>query len=227
MNKLVAVIYPYDQESEIEKQLSSRIQVEKFINPSAIDAYRYDKVLLVGQKNLFAKTTVDKITILSAKYSKLFEWVDDSHGRAAEILHSLHRSSSLGAFQSVGFSDVKMQENHKFTILFKHEQDTFSEWRMRVKKGGAGLATLTIFDVDFGGKLLRTYDIHLSEFLDGWYSFKIPNPIFKARKKFAVSFHIKHLVGDNPTWVAHQGLSEHSMLINQTKSDLVCCFETL
>jgi hypothetical protein len=227
MSKLIAIVYPYDQESVLEQQLSMRVQVEKLVNPTNIDAYRYDKILVIGRKDFFSKSTLDKLSILSEKYPNLFDWVEDEYGKAADILHSNPTASQLGAFQSQGSCEIQIQEKQKFTLLFAHKRDVFSEWRMKVRKGGSGLASLTVFDADLGGKLLRTYDFHLSEFTDGWFSFKFPNPIFKAQKKFAVSIYVKQMNGPNPIWYAHQGWSEHTMLLNQSKSDLICCFETL
>lgn len=227
MNRLVAVVYAFEQETQIEAHLSSRAQVEKLINPAYIDPSRYDKVLVVGDAKHFNKLTLDKLSILAAKTEGLVEWVSDEAGKSHQILTSLTRKSHLGAFQSIGVSETLLTQGKNLTVLFKNESPVLGVWRMKVLKRGSGVASLNFFDVDFGGKLLRTYDIFFSEFKDGWYSFQLPNPIFKAQKKFAVSLKVKTLVGDPPVWVSHQGWSSHAMLIDGSKSDFVPCFETL
>lgn len=227
MDRIVAVIYPYEQETALETHLASRVQVERFINPSTIDAERYDGILLVGEPLLFQKGTLDKIAVLSTKYSERIRWVYDTPGQAAEVLQTLDKRSSLGAFQVDGVSELTLTHNTKFTIIFKHDKTTLSHWRMKVKSGGSGVAELSFFDVEFGGKLLRTYDVYLSEFRDGWFEFRLPNPIFKANKKFAATFKVKSLVGAPPLWIAHQGWSSHAVLKDGRRSDFVPCFETL
>ena len=228
MNKLIALVYPSQQTTNLETQLSSRLQIDKLINPTFIDVERYDKILVIGSKESFLKACIDKISILSERHPDVFEWVSDDLGLAHRIVQTTPSRSSLGAFQSGDRgASVQLVNNIKVTLLFQYQKDTLSEFRMLVKKGGAGLANLTFFDADLGGKLLRTYDVHLTEFIDGWFSFKLPNPIFKANKKLAISCQINQLVGESPVWLAHRGWSEHTMLINQTKSDFVCCFETL
>lgn len=227
MDKLIAVVYPYEQQTTLEAQLSTRAQVEKLIRPLVIDANRYDKILIVGSKEFFPKLISDKISIVSDKNPDLFQYVEDTPGIAAEILSNISRRSHLGAFQSQGVSEIQMRLNQNFTVLFDNLSPVLGEWRMKVKPGGSGVASLTFFDADFGGKLLRTYDVYLSEFTDGWFSFRLPNPIFKAQKRLAAAFQIKQLVGESPIWLAHQGWSEHTMLVDGKKSDFVSCFETL
>lgn len=223
----MAIVYPYEQESILERHLIKRVQVEKHINPANIDTTRYDKILMVGDQSLFSKSTLDKITILAGKTHDLIEWVQDEAGKASEIIQRLTKKSLLGSFQSVGESEIPLTNDLNLTILLRNRSPSLSTWRMRVVKGGSGVATVSFFDAEFGGKLLRTYEIFFSEFESGWYSFHLPNPIFKAEKRLAVSFKVKTLVGDPPKWIASQGLSSHTMLINGTKSDLVPCFETL
>jgi hypothetical protein len=227
LDRIVALIYPYEQETALERNLSPRVQVEKHINPSQLDPLRYDKILMVGDERLFNKATVDKISILQEKSPDLIKWVKDDAGQASNIIQDLPKLSQLGAFQSIGLSEMPLTQGTNLTILFKNESPSISVWRMLVTKGGSGIASLSFFDVEFGGKLLRTYDLFLSEFAGGWHSFQLPNPIFKAQKRFAVSVKIKTLVGEPPVWISHQGWTPHSMLLNGTKSDLVCCFETL
>jgi hypothetical protein len=228
MNKLIALVYPSVQTTVLEQQLSSRLQVDKLINPTFIDVERYDKILVLGSKASFEKASLDKISILSEKHPDVIEWVEDVTGEASRIILTTPTRSSLGAFQTgTGDSSLELYEGLKVTLLFQNKKSVLSEFRMLVNKGGEGLANLTFFDADSGGKLLRTYDLHITEFVDGWFCFKLPNPIFNATKKLAVSFEIARLVGSNPVWKAHSGWSDHVMLLNQTKSDLVCCFETL
>lgn len=227
MDKLIAVVYPYEQKTILEDQLATRVQVEKLVRPLVIDTSRYDKILIVGSKEFFPKLISDKISIIYHKNPELFEWVEDRPGEAAKILSTLTHRNHLGAFQFQGSSEIQMKLNQNFTILFNNKTSILSEWRMNAKKGGSGVASLTFFDADFGGKLLRSYDIYVSEFTEGWYSFKLPNPIFKAQKRLAASFQIKQLVGDPPIWISHQGWSEYTMLVDGKKSDFVSCFETL
>lgn len=230
MDRLVAVVYPYEQESSVGRFLSTRTQVETYVNPTNLDATRYDKILLVGDSGLFNKATLDKIRILESKHPDLIDRVYDDPGKAAEIIQNLPKKSNLGAFQTEGDSELPLTQGTNMTILFKNESPVLSVWRMKVRKGGSGVASLSFFDAEFGGKLLRTYDIFLSEFPDGWYSFQLPNPIFKAQKRLAASFKVKTLVGSSlvsPCWISHQGWSPHTMLINGEKSDFISCFETL
>lgn len=227
MDRLVGVVYPFDQEANFHAQLATRVQVEKLVLPLVIDVSRFDKILIVGSKDFFPKLIMDKLNIQFEKSPDLFEWVKDVPGIAAKILGNLPRRSCLGAFQCQGSSEIAIEYNQSYTILFDNKSPTLSEWRMRVRSGGSGVASLTFFDADFNGKILRSYDVYLSEFTDGWYTFKLPNPIFKAEKKLAATFKIKQLVGKPPIWYAHQGWSEHFMTIDGKKSDFVSCFETL
>jgi hypothetical protein len=227
MDRLIGIVYPFDQTTKLEQQLATRVQVEKLIRPLGIETTRYDKILMFGSKEFFPKLILDKLSVLYDRNPELFQWVDDSPGVAAQILSNLPRKSTLGAFQAEGNSELQIELGKNFTILFNNKSPILGEWRMKVKAGGSGVASLTFFDADFGGKLLRTYDIYVSEFTDGWFNFRLPNPIFKADKRLAVSFQMKQLVGSPPIWISHQGWSEHSMLVGGKKSDFVSCFETL